>query len=109
MAAPVVRELEQRGLVAVQVTQGFAMSEPIKEVMRLVQSRSLVHYGDPVAAWNMLSAETKQDDRERLRLVKPRRGATGARIDGAIALVMAVDGLMRRGAAVPRSRKAVGW
>jgi phage terminase large subunit-like protein len=109
MAAPVVQELEKRGFLAVQVAQGFAMSEPLQEVMRLVKAKQLFHAGNPVAEWNVLSADVKQDDRERLRLIKPRRGATGKRIDGAVALVMAVDGLMRRGSVAPPRRMVAGF
>jgi phage terminase large subunit-like protein len=109
MAAPIIRELESRGLQAVQVSQGFALSEPIKEVMRRVQARELVHGGNPVARWNAECVEVKQDNRERLFLVKPRRGATGKRIDGIVALVMAVDGVMRRGNVEPARRRVFGW
>jgi phage terminase large subunit-like protein len=109
MAAPIVQELEKRGLTAVQVTQGFAMSEPIKEVMRLVVAGELKHGGNPVARWNLLSTEVKQDPRERLSIIKPRRGATGARVDGTAALVMAVDGWMRRGNIEPRKYRAAGF
>jgi phage terminase large subunit-like protein len=109
MAAPVIRELEGRGLVSVQVQQGFAMSEPMKELMRLVQSCGLVTGGNPVARWNAECVEVKQDDRERIYYVKPRRGAVGKRIDGIAALVMAVDGVMRRGSLKPPSRRVVGF
>ena len=109
MAAPVVQELGKRGLQAVQVTQGFAMSEPIQEVMRRVRARELEHGDNPVAKWNLLSTDVKQDTRERWSIIKPVRGMTGARVDGSVALVMAVDGVMRRGNVVPKQRRAVGW
>ena len=109
MAAPVIRELEGRGLKAVQVSQGFAMSEPIKETMRRVKSGELSHGGHPVARWNAECVEVKQDHYERLFMVKPKRGMTGKRIDGMVALVMAIDGVMRRGADKPKSRRVVGF
>lgn len=108
MAAPIIRELEKRSLKAVQVAQGFALSEPIKELLRMVKARELVHGGNPVAGWCAENVETKQDHRERLFFIKPRRGATGKRIDGIVALVMAVDGVMRRDKA-PERRRVVGF
>lgn len=109
MAAPVVQELEKRSLTSVQITQGFALSEPIKEVMRLVKSGNLRHGGNPVARWNVLSTEVKQDSRERYELIKPVRGRSAARIDGTAALVFAIDGVMRRGNVPERKRRAIGW
>lgn len=109
MAAPVIREFERRGLISVQVTQGFALSEPMKELMRLVQSRHFCHGGNPVARWNAECVEVKTDDRERIYFVKPRRGAVGKRIDGVAALVMAVDGVMRRGADSAKRRRVVSF
>jgi phage terminase large subunit-like protein len=109
MAAPVIQRLEEKGLTSVQLSQGFAMNSPIRELMKLVQNRQLIHGGNPCARWNALSVEVKQDHLERLEFVKPRRNATGARIDGIMAAVMALDGNMRRGSLPVKSRKAIGW
>ena len=92
-----------------QVAQGFRLDEPIKELLRMVRAGELDHAGNPVARWNADSVEARQDDRERYRLVKPKRAAAGKRIDGIAALVDAVDGVMRRGNAAPPSRRVVGW
>jgi hypothetical protein len=40
--------------------------------------------------------ESKSDANENLRLVKPDRGKSQARIDGTVALAMALDGYLRR-------------
>lgn len=109
MAAPIIQEFEKRGLTSVQVKQGFMLSEPMKELMRLVQSGHFHHAGNPVARWNMESVEIKQDDRERIYYVKPRREQTGKRIDGVAALVMAIDGVMRRGNQNQRKKRAAGF
>jgi phage terminase large subunit-like protein len=109
MAAPITRELEAKSLTAVQVTQGFLLSEPIKETMRMVQAKELAHGGNPVARWNAECVVVKQDSRERQMLVKPNRGATGKRIDGILALVMAVDGVQRRANVQPPRRAVVGF
>lgn len=109
MAAPIIRKLEEKSLTAVQVAQGFLLSEPIKETMRMVQAHELAHGGNPVARWNAECVVVKQDNRERQMLVKPNRGATGKRIDGMVALVMAVDGVQRRANVKPKSNRVVGF
>ena len=109
MAAPVVQQFEKRGLVSVQVQQGFALSEPMKELMRMVQSRQFVHGGNPVARWNAECVESKTDHRERIYFVKPARGSVGKRIDGIAALVMAIDGVMRRASVTRPKRTAAGF
>lgn len=72
------------------IYQGFGLSSAIKESMRLTKAKVLHHGGHAVARWNADSVETKQDDQERLKLVKPVRAKTGKRIDGYAALCNAI-------------------
>lgn len=72
------------------VYQGFGLSSAIKESMRLVKAEVLHHGGHPVARWNAESVEVKQDDQERLKLVKPQRASSGKRIDGYAGLCNAI-------------------
>ncbi|WP_210615305.1 hypothetical protein [Streptomyces scabiei] len=46
--------------------------------------------------WNAQCAEVIRDGNDNIRLVKPQRGKSTARIDGMAALVNAVDGYLRR-------------
>jgi len=109
MAAPVMTELKKRGFAdSVQIAQGYAMSAPVKEVLRMVKASDLRHGGNPAARWNAESLEVKQDSEERLRIIKPVRSASGKRIDGMATLVMAVDGAMRRGGK-RASRRVAGF
>jgi phage terminase large subunit-like protein len=78
------------GLDIYPVYQGFALSGSLKELMRLTKSERLRHGGHPVARWNADSAEVRQDDQERIKLVKPTRQASGKRIDGIAALANAI-------------------
>ena len=64
------------------VYQGFALSGSLKELMRLTKAGAYQHGGNPVARWNADSVEVKRDDQDRLKIVKPDRGASGKRIDG---------------------------
>lgn len=98
-AEPVRQELEKRGLASYPVGQGFiGMGPPMRELKRLLRGEGLRHYANPVARWHADSLETKQDEAENEKPVKPARDRSGRRIDGMVALVMAIDGAMRRGA-----------
>jgi phage terminase large subunit-like protein len=108
-AAPIIQQLENRGLTSVQVSQGYALNAPVRQLLDWLKTKEITHGGNPVARWNAMSVEGKEDRFERIELVKPKRQASGSRIDGIVALVLAVDGVMRRGSAKPPSRKAVGW
>jgi phage terminase large subunit-like protein len=70
------------GLDIDPVTQGYALSGALKELMRLVKAKQLRHGGHPVARYCADSAEVRRDDMDRIKLVKPDRHASGKRIDG---------------------------
>ncbi len=89
---------ERNGITAVAVNQTFrALSPPTKELLRLIKTTELEHNGDPVTRWNIDAVELKRDNSDNVRPVKPDRQKSGKRIDGFVALVMAVDGYLRRG------------
>jgi phage terminase large subunit-like protein len=97
LAEPVRQELAKRNLTLYPVKQTYGgMSEPMKETMRLVRSTTLRHGRNPVARWHADSIEARADDQENIRPVKPDRNKSGRRIDGMVALIMAVDGWQRR-------------
>jgi phage terminase large subunit-like protein len=98
-AEPVRQELERRGLTSFPVGQGYVgMGPPMAEFKRLLKGGQLTHFGNPVARWHADSLETKTDDAENEKPVKPARDRSGRRIDGMVALLMGIDGAMRRGA-----------
>ena len=78
----------------VQFGQGYAsMNSPTKEVEKMVLSKEIAHGGNPVLSWNVSNvaispgpAETKKPDKER----------STERIDGAVALIMAIGRAMLR-------------
>lgn len=90
--------MQRIGLDIAKVTQGFGVSGALKEIMRMVKHDAaatdghllLAHGGHPVARWCADSAEVKRDDGDRLKLVKPDREKSGARIDGLAALANAI-------------------
>lgn len=94
-AVQLAQELEGEGIRMVQMGQGFSsMSPPTKELLRLVLEHKLHHGGNPVLRWNAENTAAKLDEAGN---VKPDKAKSSARIDGVVATVMAVDGLMRRG------------
>lgn len=99
------------GLDIAPVTQGYGVSEALKEIQRLVHHDAaaakagepllLGHGGHPVADWNIDSAEVRRDAGERIKLDKPLRDKTGARIDGIAALANAITVELTAGAPKP--------
>ena len=77
--------------------QGFgSMSEPTKQLMRLVLSGELAHGGHPVLRWCMDNVVVRSDPAGNIKMDKAR---AVERIDGSVALVMALDRAMRCGGA----------
>lgn len=91
---------QANGLTAVPLNQTFrALSPPTKELLRLIKSAGIAHNGNPVDRWNVDAVELKRDNNDNVRPVKPARDKSGKRIDGFVALIMALDGYLRRGTA----------
>lgn len=81
-------QLQGDGFNMVQFGQGFAsMSAPTKELERLVTSRQLAHGGNPVLTWMASNVSVKTDPAGNL---KPAKDKSADRIDGIVALVMAI-------------------
>lgn len=78
------------------------LSEPMKEVQALIVDGRIHHDGNPCFAWQVGNV-TAQEDRN--QNVFPRKEAVEKKIDGAVALIIAM-GLALRLADEPRS---VGW
>jgi phage terminase large subunit-like protein len=82
-------QLEGDGFEVVATGQGYAsLSAPTKKLEELVLSRRLAHGGHPVLRWmaGNVSLETDAADNW-----KPSKKKSGDRIDGVVALVMALD------------------
>ncbi len=92
MAPDTAQWLQKRGVDVDPVKQGYALAPAMHETMRLAKSRGIEHAGHPVAAWNAecVQARQKAEDADIIRPVKPDRRESGARIDGYLALLMAV-------------------
>lgn len=73
----------------VQFGQGFAsMSAPTKELLNMVLARKIAHGANPVLRWMANNAVVRQDPAGNIKLDK---GKSTEKIDGVVALVMALD------------------
>ena len=92
-ATMMVQTLEDDGFTMAPFGQGFKdMSPPTKELMRIVLEHRLCHGGHPVLRWNMDNAYVRTDPAGNLKLDKEK---STEKVDGAVALVMALDRAMK--------------
>lgn len=94
-AVQMVQNLEGMGFTVVPFGQGFAsMSPPTKELMKLVLEKNIAHGGHPVLRWNMDNIFIRTDPAGNIKADKEK---STEKIDGAIALIMALDRAIRCG------------
>lgn len=90
-------DTELKGVEIAPVAQTFLGQSPaIKELHRMLGNHTIRHGGNPVARWMASVVEAKDDGQDNLRLVKPDRAKSQARIDGIAALTTGLDGYVRR-------------
>lgn len=93
----IAAQLEDEGFTMAKFGQGFAsMSAPTKELHKLIVSKQLRHGGHPVLRWMANNLVVKQDEAGN---VKPDKAHSSEKIDGIVALVMALDRAIRHEAA----------
>lgn len=81
-------DLQGDAVQMVEHRQGFAsMAAPSKELMTVLLGRRLQHGGNPVLRWMASNVSVKQDPAGNL---KPDKSTSTGRIDGIVALVMAL-------------------
>lgn len=92
-----VQALQDDGFQMIPFGQGFAsMSAPTKDLMRLVLEKSICHNGHPVLRWNMDNIFVRTDPAGNVKIDKER---STEKVDGAVALVMALDRAEKNSAA----------
>ena len=93
-SSQLVVELQSEGATMVGTGMGFAsMSAPTKHLEELVLSQRIRHSGHPVLAWCAANVTLEQDAAGN---VKPSKAKSTARIDGAVALILALSRAMLR-------------
>jgi len=94
-AVQMVQNLEGMGFTVVPFGQGFSsMSSPTKELMRLVLDEKIAHGGHPVLRWMMDNVYVRTDPAGNIKMDKEK---STEKIDGSVALVMALDRAIRCG------------
>lgn len=92
-ATMVFQRLEDAQMQMVQFGQGFAsMSPPMKDLERLILTKKLAHGGNPVLTWMADNLVAREDAAGN---IKPDKERSTEKIDGMVALIMAVDRAVR--------------
>ncbi len=92
-ASRVVQVLQKQGMEMVQFGQGFvSISPPMKELERLVLSGKLRHGNNPVLTWMADNLVASMDPAGN---IKPNKDKSREKIDGMVALIMALDLALR--------------
>lgn len=92
-AMMLIQDLRDDGFSMVPFGQGFKdMSPATKELMRMVLERKLNHGNHPVLRWNMDNAYVRTDPAGNIKIDKEK---STEKVDGAVALVMALDRAIR--------------
>jgi phage terminase large subunit-like protein len=95
----VTRLQEQDGFTCVPMRQGFvSLSAPTKGLEKAVLSRALRHDAHPVLRWNVSNVSVETDATGNL---KPSKKVSTDRIDGVVALIMAIDRMDRNNSTKP--------
>ena len=88
----IVTNLMDDGFEMVKIGQGFAsMNAPTKRLLELVLTGELEHGGNPVLRWMASNVIVQMDPAGN---VKPDKGKSREKIDGIVALIMAITGVM---------------
>ena len=94
-AVQMTQNLESMGFTVVPFGQGYRdMSPPTKELMKLVLEKRIAHGGNEVLRWMMDNVFVRTDPAGNIKIDKEK---STEKIDGAVALVMALDRALRHG------------
>lgn len=106
-APNVAQVIENMGLSVVQFGQGFKdMSPTTKELERLVLGKKIRHGNNPVLTWMMDNVVARTDPAGN---IKPDKQRSKEKIDGVVALIMALDQALRGEADGATNEVPEGW
>ncbi len=92
-AVQMTQNLEGAGFTVIPFGQGYRdMSPPTKELMKLTLEKRIAHGGHPALAWMMDNIHVRTDTAGN---IKPDKEKSTERIDGAVAMIMALDRAIR--------------
>ena len=88
-----VNTLQNKGMTMVQFGQGFkSMSPPMKDLERMVPKHQISHGNNPVLTWMADNLVARLDPAGN---IKPDKEKSREKIDGMVALIMALDLALR--------------
>lgn len=94
-ATETTQVLENMGFTVVRFGQGFKdMSPPTKALKEIVKGQRIAHGGHPVLWWMMDNVVVKKDAAGN---EKPDKEHSTEKIDGVVAMIMALDRAMKKG------------
>lgn len=92
-ATQLSQDLDEEGLTVIPFGQGYSsMAGPTKELLRIILEGKLRHGGNPVLRWMADNMVVRSDPAGNL---KPDKERSTEKIDGIVALVMALDRAIR--------------
>ena len=95
--------LQEEGITVVDIPQQVRyLSEPMKEIAALVDSKRFHHDGNPCYVWQLSNVEVKEDRNEN---IFPRKARASNKIDAAIGTIVAMN---RALAAEPEGGAVIG-
>jgi phage terminase large subunit-like protein len=110
-AHEVYTHLSGSGLTMVEYVQRFSgMAAATDAFLKAVYGGEISHGGNPVMDWMVSCLELKSDRQGNVMPMKPERKASGKRIDGVVAGIIALDRAMRnenKGRSVYEDRGAI--
>lgn len=92
-AEQLAQHLLGRGITMVNTPQGFQLNEAIRKKLELVTTGQLCHGGDPILTWMASNYVLRHGTK---REVRPDKDHAADKIDGQVALDMALDRIVRR-------------
>jgi phage terminase large subunit-like protein len=99
-AEQMAQNLTGLGVVMVNTGQGFQLNEAVRRKLELVTTGQLCHGGDPILAWMAANYVVRHGTKGEIRPAKDR---AAEKIDGQVALDMAIDRIVRRAASPPKA------
>ncbi len=98
----VSNHLMDEGLPVLAMGQGFlSMGPPMREFERRWVAKRIHHGHHPILRWMAGNCTVKQDPHGNLKIVKPNHHSDPRKVDGIVALVMALDRVTRDHATPP--------
>jgi len=83
---------EELGVKCIPVPQRYShMSEPSKKLVEILLQRKMRHAGNKLLRWNAKCVRVRTDGGDNIKPVKPNRLTSGKRIDGIVALILAIS------------------